>query len=274
MSDFFSEHLVEKSDKLVWTGLLAGNGYRYYRYKIDLEAKTDCRDQSGYSAPIDLHDSPVIERALPLEGQSYRVCIQGGDSAATADTWYQSNFPTVVHFNVRLASCMVTLMGYFQPLKSQVGVDEFPSRFDPVNKGTCDFLIPPESVTVELLQNGKIKASDTLVLNVTADRLEFPLDGFSVLPDDLPEGSYDRRIYATTGDGTIIDITSRENVWIFGSSYEAEAAVFVVEELVRIGQRRDLRVERNVEWDVRCEDSVAKAEVDRGLPGRSGAQHR
>ena len=60
--DFFSEHLVEKSDKLVWTGLLAGNGYRYYRYKIDLEAKTDCRDQSGYSAPIDLHDSPVIER--------------------------------------------------------------------------------------------------------------------------------------------------------------------------------------------------------------------
>ena len=158
---------TEIRDNLVWTGRLSGNGYRYYRYKIGLEAQTDCRDQSGYSAPIDLQDSPVIAKALPPEDQSYRVCIQGGDSAATADTWYQSNFPTVVHFNVGLSSCMVTLMGYFQPLKSQVGVDEFPSRFDPVNKGTCDFLMPVESVTVKLLREGKITATDTLVLNAT-----------------------------------------------------------------------------------------------------------
>jgi len=58
-----------------WNVGVSGSGATHYRYKTGLEAETDCRIDSGYSAPIPLTPGARIQEPIPPIDGRYILCV-------------------------------------------------------------------------------------------------------------------------------------------------------------------------------------------------------
>jgi hypothetical protein len=77
----------------MWNVTVSGSGFREYRYKTGPEHQTDCRIDSGYSAPVPI--ATPIQEAIPRADGRYLLCVLGDGQQARHATFAHTAVDTV-----------------------------------------------------------------------------------------------------------------------------------------------------------------------------------
>ncbi len=76
-----------------WNVSVSGAGFTEYRYKTGPEHETDCRRESGYSAPVDI--ATPLREPIPSADGRYILCVLGNGQQARHATFAHTAVDTV-----------------------------------------------------------------------------------------------------------------------------------------------------------------------------------